>query len=218
MDAVRYYVALMVLIALPPGLGLWFAIHPFVRFWRRLGPGWTYTILALPVAGIMSGIFGARHFLLATDFGTQIPLVALSVLCLAAGLALFLKRQKQLSVKILVGVQELSPPEKPGKLLTEGIYSVIRHPRYVEILFWTLAYTLFANYLAVYIMFVLTLPTIYLIVLLEERELRDRFGEAYEAYCRRVPRFVPRRAPIPYSQESTATDDTKIHQGENDEP
>ena len=32
----------------------------------------------------------------------------------------------------------------------------------------------------------------WLIVLFEERELRDRFGEAYAEYARRVPRFVPR--------------------------
>jgi protein-S-isoprenylcysteine O-methyltransferase Ste14 len=29
---------------------------------------------------------------------------------------------------------------------------------------------------------------------LEEREMRARFGAAYEAYCRRVPRFLPLRA------------------------
>jgi protein-S-isoprenylcysteine O-methyltransferase Ste14 len=33
-------------------------------------------------------------------------------------------------------------------------------------------------------------------VVLEERELRERFGEAWVEYSRRVPRFVPhRRAP-----------------------
>jgi protein-S-isoprenylcysteine O-methyltransferase Ste14 len=28
-------------------------------------------------------------------------------------------------------------------------------------------------------------------VLLEERELRDRFGAEYDAYCRRVARYLP---------------------------
>jgi protein-S-isoprenylcysteine O-methyltransferase Ste14 len=29
---------------------------------------------------------------------------------------------------------------------------------------------------------------------MEEREMRSRFGAAYEDYCRRVPRFLPLRA------------------------
>jgi len=35
-------------------------------------------------------------------------------------------------------------------------------------------------------------PGVLLIVRIEEHELRDRFGAEYEAYCARVPRFVPR--------------------------
>jgi protein-S-isoprenylcysteine O-methyltransferase Ste14 len=31
-----------------------------------------------------------------------------------------------------------------------------------------------------------------MVVLLEERELLDRYGPEYAAYTRRVPRFVPR--------------------------
>jgi protein-S-isoprenylcysteine O-methyltransferase Ste14 len=87
---------------------------------------------------------------------------------------------------------ELSQRRYPGKLLTEGIYAKVRHPRYVEALLGTLGYALFANYLAVYIAFLLAIPALYLVVLLEERELRDRFGAEYEEYSRRVPRFVPR--------------------------
>jgi protein-S-isoprenylcysteine O-methyltransferase Ste14 len=37
-------------------------------------------------------------------------------------------------------------------------------------------------------------PALFLVVILEERELRQRFGDAHVEYCRRVPRFVPRRA------------------------
>jgi protein-S-isoprenylcysteine O-methyltransferase Ste14 len=31
---------------------------------------------------------------------------------------------------------------------------------------------------------------------LEERELRERFGEAYLRYCARVPRLLPRLTPV----------------------
>jgi protein-S-isoprenylcysteine O-methyltransferase Ste14 len=48
------------------------------------------------------------------------------------------------------------------------------------------------NYLAIYIVFIAYIPVIYLVVLLEEQELRKRFGAAYEKYCREVPRFIPR--------------------------
>ncbi len=56
-----------------------------------------------------------------------------------------------------------------------------------------LAYALVANYVGGYIVSALCLPTIYLMVLLEERELRARFGMEYLEYCQRVPRFVPKR-------------------------
>jgi protein-S-isoprenylcysteine O-methyltransferase Ste14 len=59
-----------------------------------------------------------------------------------------------------------------------------------------LGYALIANYLAIYLLFPICAASLYLIVLLEERELRDRFGAAYQAYARRVPRFIPRIRPF----------------------
>jgi protein-S-isoprenylcysteine O-methyltransferase Ste14 len=38
----------------------------------------------------------------------------------------------------------------------------------------------------------LTLPVMHIIVLLEEKELKERFGRDYEDYCRRVPRYIPK--------------------------
>jgi protein-S-isoprenylcysteine O-methyltransferase Ste14 len=40
------------------------------------------------------------------------------------------------------------------------------------------------------------------VVLLEERELRDRFGAEYDEYCRRVPRYIPGR---PSAADATAS-------------
>jgi hypothetical protein len=194
MNTARYVVAVVVLVSLPPGMLLWFVIHPFVGFWRRFGPVWTYVILTGPVIAMMLGLYLGRDTLLGADLGTSIPLIVLAVACLVVAIVTAKKRSKYLTKAILTGIPELRREGSDcGTLLTEGIYGRIRHPRYVEILFWVAAYAFFANFLGLYALLVLSVPTIYLIVLLEERELRARFGEEYEEYCRRVPRFVPNR-------------------------
>lgn len=191
-DTFRYYIALALLVMLPPALFLWFVIHPFARFWRRFGAGVTYGVLSVPVLLIMATLFLSREILLSVEYGTSYVLIALAAVSLFVGGNIAWKRAKYLSFGILSGLPELSPRRYPGKLINEGIYSRLRHPRYVEILFFTLGYSLFANYLALYVMLLLCLPTLFLVVLLEERELKQRFGTAYDDYCRRVPRFLPR--------------------------
>ncbi len=191
-NSVRYYLALILLIGLPPGLLLWLVIHPLARFWRRLGPVWTYTVLGLPSFLLMAAVFAVRRQVLVTDFGTNIPMIVLGLLCATAGTVIAVKRKKYLTLSILVGVPELSA-DTAGTLLTEGIYSRIRHPRYIEALLWIFAYAFITNYLVLYIVAVASLPVIYLIVVLEERELLERFGVEYEEYRRHVPRFVPKK-------------------------
>ena len=109
--------------------------------------------------------------------------------------------RRRLPIATLIGIPELSPRAAGGTLVTEGIYSHIRHPRYLQVMLRLAGFALFANYLALYALLALCLPLIYLIVLFEERELRQRFGEEYERYCHHVPRFLPRifrrRAPGP---------------------
>jgi len=66
--------------------------------------------------------------------------------------------------------------------------------RYVEFTVFVLAYVAFANYAGTWILWALGWPAIHAVVLLEERELHDRFGQEYVDYCRLVPRrYMPRR-------------------------
>lgn len=70
MDTVRYILALLVVVCLPPAVLLWLVIHPFARFWRRLGRGWTYVILSGPLVGTMVGLYWARRALVGADLGS----------------------------------------------------------------------------------------------------------------------------------------------------
>ena len=53
-----------------------------------------------------------------------------------------------------------------------------------------LAVALFTNYLALYVLFPLVVVALYIITVLEERELLERLGTAYEQYRKRFPRFL----------------------------
>ncbi len=195
LDSARYVFALLVVASFPPSLLLWLAIHPFAAFWRRVGAVWTYIILGLPVLGYMVGVWIYRKTLLVLDLGTNAITMVLAGICFVTAFLLKRRVGAQLRFAALSGIPELAKEKYPGTLLTEGIYGRVRNPRYIEALLWVMAYALFANYLGPYIIVVLGLLLIYFVVRLEERELRQRFGTAYEEYCRQVPRFVPRRRP-----------------------
>jgi protein-S-isoprenylcysteine O-methyltransferase Ste14 len=186
----RYFIAVLLLVTLPSSIGLWYAIHPFAHLWRRLGAGWTYLLLGVPCIGLGWSAWRFRSTLVGRDLGTQPVLWLLALVAAIAGASIALQRRKHLSQRILVGVPELSRTDK-GRLLTEGIYAKVRNPRYLELIAFVLAYASFANYAGTWALAVVMLPAIHVVVLLEEAELRARFGAEYEDYCSRVPRYLP---------------------------
>jgi protein-S-isoprenylcysteine O-methyltransferase Ste14 len=193
MDSVRYVLALVMVVLIPTITLSWLVIHSWVRFWRRVGPVWTYSLLGVASAACWLGLYRIRGPLLSVEFGTSVPLVVLGALCVAVAVVMAREVRRQLTPRILLGLPEIIPHGRPGRLLTGGIYAHLRHPRYVESLLGLVGCALIANYLTLYGIVALSFPVIYFIVLLEEKELRDRFGAEYVEYCRRVPRrFVPR--------------------------
>jgi protein-S-isoprenylcysteine O-methyltransferase Ste14 len=192
MTTFRHVLTLLMLMFMPGAVLFWFLVHPFIRFWRRLGLRRALAIYYTLMAAFVAGVFLLRKTLLAVDFGTNPVLIAVAVPMLAASVVLRRKISRHLRFSTLGGLPEIAPDRHPQPLLTEGIYSRIRHPRYVEALLVMASLALIANNLAAYVNWIIGIPSVLLIVRIEERELRDRFGAEYDAYCARVPRFVPR--------------------------
>ena len=111
-----------------------------------------------------------------------VALMVLGVLCDLSGLWAFYRARTTVN------------PMKPGAvsaMVTQGIYRWTRNPMYLGL-------CLFLSAAAVYLWspWALLGPVAFVAYINrfqigpEERVMRERFGEAYEAYCRRVRRWV----------------------------
>ena len=186
--------ALSTVVMVPPFMLMWYVVHPITWFWRRIGPVRTYTSLIIfLIFPIMWLLYSMREPMMRIHYGVNWLLVILAVQIFAISMVMGFVRMRHLRPSIMLGLPEISGEGDSGKLLTEGIYAKVRHPRYVEVWLGLLAIALFTNYLAVYILGGVFIPLIYGVVLLEERELKVRFGEEYERYCAKVPRFFPKK-------------------------
>jgi len=192
MDIAAYNVALLTIITIPPVLGFWFFVHPFTQLWRRLGLGYYQLFMVTYFGMFVWAMYVLREPLLRIHFGVSLPLIVCAALLLGLSIWIGVLRQRQLKTRTLMGIPQIIPGEDRGVLITEGIYSRMRNPRYLEIGFAFAAMACFCNYLAAWILLALYIPVIYVVVLMEERELRQRFGVPYENYCHSVPRFIPR--------------------------
>lgn len=192
MDRVRYVIAVALLVSLPGGITYWFWVHPFIAFWRRVGLTLTLVVNLGWLVVLASAVFHWRASFLRYQFGTNPLLLAIGLPLVVLSVILRRYVARQLTTSTLVGFPEIAPDRFEQRLLTEGIYARIRHPRYVVVFLTVLGFALIANYLATYILTALLTAALLCVVLLEEKELRQRFGSEYQAYARRVPRFLPK--------------------------
>jgi protein-S-isoprenylcysteine O-methyltransferase Ste14 len=104
----------------------------------------------------------------------------------------------------LRGLGTPAPFDPPRRLVVWGPYRWVRNPIYVGgfviilgqlMLFRHWSLRLFATTAAFVVLFHFG------VVLLEEPQLRRRFGPEYDDFCRHVPRWIPRFRP--WSQEKT---------------
>jgi protein-S-isoprenylcysteine O-methyltransferase Ste14 len=186
-----YYLAAFMLAVFPAAVLFWLLIHPFARFWRRRGPWVAYPVISVVCLALAWGIFRLRGPLLAVRWPFSWWLAGLGVVVYLVALWIEIQCRRYLGVRTLVGAPELG--KNPGKVLTEGIYTRLRHPRYLAVVLGVIGWALLLNYPAIWVLALLVPPGFLLVIHLEERELRDRFGAEYEEYMRAVPnRLIPR--------------------------
>ena len=153
----------------------------------------TYVIVVPVLSAFAALLWRVRGPLLGADLGTNWGLVAIALVLFGVMAWLEIQYWRHLSFATLVGVPELSPPdERKGRLLQEGIYRVVRHPRYLSQAIGVIGNGLIINHAGMYILILALFLAGYVLMVLEERELVDRFGEAYREYQRKVPRLIPR--------------------------
>ena len=80
-------------------------------------------------------------------------------------------------------------------LATAGPYARIRHPQYVAFVLILLGFLFQWPTLLTLIMFPILLVMYGRLAVTEEREMRAQFGDAFEKYAKRTPRFIPNFSP-----------------------
>ncbi|MFQ5762159.1 MAG: methyltransferase family protein [Candidatus Bathyarchaeia archaeon] len=79
-----------------------------------------------------------------------------------------------------------------GGLEVHGPYTVMRHPLYFSEVLQFLGVYMLSGVTSVLVLLATWLGVVFLITRVEERELMERLGDEYAAYCRRVGMFMPR--------------------------
>ncbi|MBI3019264.1 MAG: isoprenylcysteine carboxylmethyltransferase family protein [Deltaproteobacteria bacterium] len=116
----------------------------------------------------------------------------LGVLIFVAGVVMGLITVRTLSIRVLLGFPEIQASQYPSKLVMKGIYQYLRHPRYLEFILEVLGIAILSGRVWNFILLVYIVPAVWLLSVVEERELVQRFGQSYIEYRKRVGRFFPK--------------------------
>jgi len=163
--------------------------HYTVSFWRKLGSKSWYVwgFLWILIAVLM---YPQEYLFTSSLFPAGNDLLLAAAPFLVAWLVLFLWSVSTLGLKTMLVLPELELKRKVT-LVTTGPFSIVRHPIYLAELCLIIGTFLITNSLAMAILLILWIATIYPLTVFEEIELVDRFGKKYEAYQKKVSRVIP---------------------------
>jgi protein-S-isoprenylcysteine O-methyltransferase Ste14 len=178
--------AIVLFLQLPIPL-YWFVVHPQLKFWRR-HPRAVYVVgLAASWLPVTVALVAFHRSLFRSDWPSA-GAFALGLALIVFEGWLFWRVHHDLGTSRLVGKTEISGS---GEIELGGIYGWIRHPRYTASFLAILGACFLAGTHAMWITAAVWLVLMLVVIWLEEREMRARFGRAYAEYCVEVPRFLP---------------------------
>ena len=156
---------------------MWLALRSL--FWTILLPGF------------FAGYLPWRYFgLRDVDIDPEDPADVLGVIVIALGTALLAACIIEFARS---GRGTLSPLDPPRHLVVRGLYRFVRNPMYLSVTTIVLGEVLLTQSRALAVYWVLWFACVNLFVMgYEEPTLRHQFGPSYDAYARKVNRWIPR--------------------------
>jgi protein-S-isoprenylcysteine O-methyltransferase Ste14 len=184
------FIAFMTIILWPVIPLFWIPVHGLSRIFKKLGlltyvmPLFTW----LPLAYL---IFRNKALLLSWKIDIPLGLHALGLILSVLGTALHVWTGKLLGLWGLIGLPEISK-RIGGNLVTKGPFSIVRHPTYLAHTLLFSGVFLITGAVAIGIITFIDFLLVYVLIIpLEEKELSKRFGNDYNLYKRKVPKFLP---------------------------
>jgi len=149
-----------------------------------------WTIL-LP--GVFAGYVPWRFFGLGrTQFDLTSPTQLLGLVCIGVGVALLAACIFEFARS---GRVTLSPVDAPRHLVVRGLYRYVRNPMYLSVTMIILGEAFMVHSVALVGYWAIWFVCANLFVIVyEEPTLRRTFGDEYEAYFKRVSRWLPTKS------------------------
>ena len=143
----------------------------------------TIGLIAIPALQLAFKLFSFA------DYSFNPALAWIGIIILAVFIWLFYQSHRQLGKNWSITLEI----REEHKLVTDGLYRYVRHPMYSAFWLWAIAQSfIFPNWIAGFSGLVGVAILYFSRVGKEEAMMRQTFGKAYDEYCAKTGRIVPK--------------------------
>jgi protein-S-isoprenylcysteine O-methyltransferase Ste14 len=169
----------------------WLVVHPLIDQWRKRGRRAFTLILPIWAVFIAAAFAVAWHYRSAhlyENWRAWIPAAFL----FWTGLSIYRQAFRGFHRSQISGLDELEPHQHRQELVTTGIRARVRHPIYLGHLCEVLGWCMGTGLAPLYALMGFAIVTGFFMIRIEDRELEQRFVDAYRTYRSTVPAVIPR--------------------------